>query len=259
MLKTEKTRWIRQITSNVFPFLLIIIVWELSIDLGLIKPLFLPAFSVVVQKLWEITVSGELIRHFSKTIYRMLLGYTIGASAAILMGLVIGLFQPVRRFFSPLIAATYPLPKISLLSLFMVVFGIGDAPIIASIVATASYPILLNTITGIINVDETLIKAAYNLGATKRQVMTKVVLPGALPIIFTGLKIGAAVSLIVVVAVEMYISDSGIGYLLAWATEFFKMPLLYANLIAIGIFGILIFRILDRVEMWVVPWKEGAQ
>ena len=111
MLKSEKARWLRKIISNLFPFLLIITVWELSIDLGLIRPLFLPAFSVVIQKLWEITVSGELIRHFSKTIYRMLLGYTIGASAALIMGLVSGLFQPVRRFFSPLIAATYPLPK----------------------------------------------------------------------------------------------------------------------------------------------------
>jgi len=253
MLNANK---LRKVMSSLFPFLVIIAIWEASIDFGLIKPLFLPAFSVVLNHLWEISISGELLNHFSKTIYRMILGYSIGASSAILLGLLIGFFKPLRSFFAPLIAALFPLPKISLLSLFIVVFGIGDPPIVASIVATASFPILVNTITAISNADELLIKAAYNLGANKRQVILKVILPGALPIIFAGLKIGAAISLIVVVSVEMYISNNGIGYLLAWATEFFKMPLLYANLIAIGIFGIFIFKLLETIERLCIPWKN---
>jgi NitT/TauT family transport system permease protein len=251
-----KNKKLKNIISELFPFLVVIVIWELVIDLGIIKPFFLPSFSVVIQYLWEILISGELILHFGITIYRMVVGYVIGAVAAIILGMAIGLSNPMRKFFSPLIAATFPLPKISLLSLFIVVFGIGDPPIIASIVATASFPILLNTITGIVAADDLLVKAAYNLGANKRQVMTKVILPGALPIIFAGLKIGAAISLVVVIAVEMYISNSGVGYLLSWATEFFKMPLLYANLIAIGIFGVFIFKGLDRIEKWVIPWKK---
>lgn len=170
-------------------------------------------------------------------------------------GLAIGLSAPLRLFFSPLIAATYPLPKIALLSLFLVIFGIGNAPIVASIVASAMYPVLLNTITGILAVDPILIRAARNLGANRFQVTTQVVLPGALPIIFGGLRMGAAVSLIVVVAVEMYIAQSGVGYLLAWATEFFKTDLLYANLMAIGIFGIVVFKALDVLERWALPWN----
>ncbi|MBI2528090.1 MAG: ABC transporter permease [Candidatus Rokubacteria bacterium] len=246
---------LRRVALSVMPLLVTVAVWELIVRLGIVKALFLPAFSSVLWKFWEILVTGELLSHFKITVGRMLLGYVIGAGGAVAFGLAIGLSAPLRLFFSPLIAATYPLPKIALLSLFLVIFGIGNAPIVASIVASAMYPVLLNTITGILAVDPILIRAARNLGANRFQVTTKVVLPGALPIIFGGLRMGAAVSLIVVVAVEMYIAQSGVGYLLAWATEFFKTDLLYANLMAIGIFGIVVFKALDVLERWALPWN----
>lgn len=241
---------------NSIPFITILILWESLGQLGIVKPVFLPAFSKVLVALYDITASGKLFFHFTRTTYRMAVGYFSAVVFAIFFGLAIGLSKPVRQFFNPLIAATYPLPKVSLLSLFIVWLGLGDPPIIAIIFASASYPILLNTITGILQVDKTLIKAAENLGANRRQVLVKVVLPGSIPIIFGGLRIGVAVSLIVVVALEMYIASDGIGYLLAWATEFHILDLLFSLLIVIGIFGIILFKGLDLFESILIPWKK---
>jgi NitT/TauT family transport system permease protein len=249
---------LRRAALTVLPIAAVLLVWELTVRLGLIRALFLPAVSTVLGKFWEVLLSGELLAHFRITVVRMAAGYVIGAGGAVVVGLAIGLSAPLRAFFAPLIAATYPLPKIALLSLFLVVFGIGNAPIIASIATSALYPVLINTITGILAVDPVLIRAARNLGASRYQVTVKVVLPGALPIVFSGLRMAAAVSLIVVVALEMYIAQNGVGYLLAWATEFFKTDLLYANLIAIGLFGILVFKLLDTIERRVVPWNPRA-
>lgn len=249
---------VRRIAADVFPILITLAVWELVVQSGLIRALFLPPVSKVLAKFWEVLVSGELLWHFRITVTRMLIGYAIGAGAAVVLGLLIGLSAPLRAFFAPLVAATYPLPKIALLSLFLVIFGIGDPPIIASIAASALYPVLLNTISGVLTVDPVLVRAARNLGANRYQVITKILLPGALPIILGGLRMGAAVSLIVVVAVEMYIGQNGVGNRLAWATEFFKTDLLYANLVAIGVFGVLVFKLLDGLERLAIPWRRRS-
>lgn len=246
-----------RVVRGIAPIVVTLVLWELVVQTGLIRALFLPPVSRVLARFFENVASGELLTDFRITVVRMLTGYAIGAGAAVAAGLVIGLSAPLRAFFSPLVAATYPLPKIALLSIFLVIFGLGDPPIIASIATSAFYPVLLSTISGVLTVEPMLIRAARNLGARRVQVITKVVLPGTLPIVLSGLRMGAAVALIVVVAVEMYIAQTGVGYRLAWATEFYKTDVLYANLIAIGLFGVLAFKLLDLVEWLVVPWRRS--
>ncbi len=247
---------VRAVLYNVGPIVVCLLLWEASVRSGLISAFFLPPVSVVLATLWEILVSGELMEHFSVTIWRMVAGFTLGSGSAIVFGLVVGLSKPLRQFFWPIVAAVYPLPKIALLSLFLVVFGIGDPPIIASVTVSAFFPVLLNTLIGLRTVDEILIKAARDLGANQYQVITKVVLPAALPLIFTGLRQSSAVSLIVVVAVEMYIGENGAGYVLTWSTEFFKINILYAYTVAIAIFGIILFNFVDILEKYLLPWAK---
>lgn len=246
----------RAVFFNVGPIVICLLLWEVSVRSGLISAFFLPPVSVVLAKFWEILLNGELMDHFSVTIWRMVAGFALGAGSAVVFGLVVGLSKPLRQFFWPIVAAIYPLPKIALLSLFLVVFGIGDPPIIASVTVSAFFPVLLNTLTGLRTVDDILIKAARDLGANHLQVVTKVVLPAALPLIFTGLRQSSAVSLIVVVAVEMYIGENGAGYVLTWATEFFKIDLLYAYIFAIAIFGIILFNLVDILEKYLLPWAK---
>lgn len=248
--------WVRSFTLNIGPIVVVLLLWEAVVRFGLVNAFFLPPVSVVLVTFWEILLDGQLFEHFGVTIRRMVVGYAIGAGGGVAFGLAIGLSKPLRQFFSPIVAAIYPLPKIALLSLFLVIFGIGDPPIIASVAVSAFFPVLLNTLTGLRTIDPILIKAARDLGASALQTTLKVVLPASLPMIFTGLRQSSAVALIVVVAVEMYIGQSGAGYLLAWATEFFKIDVLYANILAIAIFGILLFRFVDWVENRLLPWAR---
>lgn len=241
---------------NVGPIVVMLALWEIAVRTGLIRAFFLPPVSDVFVQFWESLVSGQLPENFLITIRRVSAGYAIGAGSAVLLGLLIGIYRPIGSFFYPVIGAIYPLPKIAMLSIFIVMFGIGDPPIIASVAISCFFPVLLNTLTGLRSVDPILIKAARDLGANRFQTTTKVILPASLPMIFTGLRQSAAVALIVVVAVEMYIGQSGAGYLLSWATEFFQINLLYANLLAIGIFGIVIFKLVDLVEYLALPWAR---
>ena len=248
--------FLRSVWSNLFPILTVLLLWELVVRLGWVNAFFLPPASVVLAKFAAMVASGELFESFRITAWRMTFGFAIGASAALVLGLAIGLSRPLLAFFSPLVAATYPLPKIALISIFLVIFGIGDPPIIASVAISTFYPILISTLTGLRSVDPILLKAAEDLGANRYQITVKVVLPGALPVIMSGMKMGTAVALIVVVAVEMYIGQTGAGHVLAWATEFFKIDLLYANVIAIGLFGIVLFKLVDIIERLLVPWAN---
>lgn len=247
----------RNLVLGLGPIVILLVFWEVSVRTGLIKALFLPPFSEVVAKFWESLNNGDLLENFSVSLKRMSLGYVYGAGSAILFGLVVGLSRTLRAFFSPIVAAIYPLPKIALLSLFIVIFGVGDPPIIASVAVSTFFPVLLNTLAGVSSVDPILIRAAQDLGASKSQVTFKVVLPGALPLIFTGMRQSAAVALIVVVAVEMYIGQNGAGHQLAWATQFYDINLLYAYIVAIGLFGIILFKAIDAIEAWLLPWKTG--
>jgi len=244
------------IVYNVGPILVVLLIWEFSVKSGLVQLFFFPAVSDVLVQFWKSMVSGEIPQHFVATIRRMVIGFGLGAGAGVLVGLALGLSVPLRTFFYPIVAAVYPLPKIALLSIFLVIFGIGDPPIIAAVTLSAFFPVLLNTLTGLRTVDPVLIRAARDLGASRLQITFKVVLFAALPMIFAGFRQSSAVSLIVVVAVEMYIGQSGAGYLLSWATEFFKINLLYANILAIGIFGILLFKLVDLIEYLVLPWAR---
>ncbi len=241
---------------NVGPIVIVLALWEIAVRTGMIRAFFLPPVSDVFVQFWDSLINGQLPENFLITTRRVSAGYAIGAGAAVLLGLFIGIYRPIGDFFYPVIAAIYPLPKIAMLSIFIVVFGIGDPPIIASVAISSFFPVLLNTLTGLRSVDPILIKAARDLGANRVQITSKVILPAALPMIFTGLRQSAAVALIVVVAVEMYIGQSGAGYLLSWATEFFKINLLYANLLAIGIFGIIVFKLVDLIEYLALPWAR---
>jgi len=242
---------------NAGPIIVVVAFWELSIRTGLIKAFFLPAASDVAFQFWKSFTAGDLVENFVVTLRRMAVGYGLGSGAAVLFGLILGLSRSLMAFFNPLVAAIYPLPKIALLSLFLVIFGVGDPPIIASVAVSTFFPVLLNTLAGLKSIDPVLIKAARDLGANRFQVATKVVLPGSLPMILTGLRQGAAVALIVVVGVEMYIGQSGVGHQLAWATQFFDIALLYTYIVAIGLFGILLFKCIDLIEALLVPWAPN--
>jgi NitT/TauT family transport system permease protein len=167
----------------------------------------------------------------------------------------------LARILDPWIAALYPLPKISLIPLLIIWLGTGEAYKIVISAITAFFPIVISSYAGIRQADRGLIKAAQDLGANRRQIQLKVVIPFAVPSIFAGLQLGMGVTIILVVAAEMIggSGQSGMGYLLIQAGQVLETEKVFAGLIVLAVFGALITKAQQRIDRWLAPWVEPAQ
>ena len=240
--------------GKVIPIVIILIVWEVGVRLFQIPPYFLPSVSSIIIRLVELLFSGELLIHTFYTIYRSLLGIFFGTVAGVLIGFMMAWYWYVDRGLDFIIAATYPLPKVALIPLLMVWLGLGEAPKLAMSVVGVIYPVIINTVVGVKNIDPLLIKAARDLGATDQQLFREVILPGSLPTIFAGLKLGAGVSFILVVASEMVFGNNGLGYIIAEAASIMHLDTVFAGLMELCIIGIGIFLLVDFLERVAIPW-----
>lgn len=236
------------------PVILVFVLWELSVRLFSIPTYQLPALTALFRKLWSWTLSGEIFVHSGATIFRSVAG-TLGAVVVgVSVGLLMAWYKKVERALDYLVAATYAIPKVATIPLFIVWLGVEEAPKLAISFIGAVYPILLNTIAGVKGVEPILVKAARDMGASDRQLFWEVMLPGALPTIFTGLKMGAGVSFIVVVATEMMFANTGLGYVIATSGSILALDGVFAGLIVLACIGVLIFSAVDRLERLIVPW-----
>jgi NitT/TauT family transport system permease protein len=192
----------------------LIIIWQILLMAGIGDRRFIPAPSDIAQRFAKLAGNGELEWHVAVTLYRVVLGYIIGAVPAVAVGLLMAMFRPVRIFVDPLIAALFPIPKIALMPLLLLAFGFGDASKIALVAIAVFFPVVVNTYVGAANIETIYWDVAKNYGASQTVMFTRIVFFGALPTIFAGLRIALAVSFIVLVASEFVATKSGIGYLI---------------------------------------------
>jgi ABC-type nitrate/sulfonate/bicarbonate transport system permease component len=216
--------------------LLAVLVWEIGARIGT-PPSYLIPPSVILASTWELTLTGELPRHAGVSAYRALLGFAIGCLCGSAMGLLAGIARPVERFYEPIISFTYPVPKIVVLPILIAWLGSGSASKIAVIAAACFYPSFINALYGAKAVQRRHIWSARNMGATRRQLFLKVVLPSALPQVLAGLRVALALAFIVVIASEMSGSRDGLGFLIATAEDNARFDLMYAAIIAIALAG----------------------
>jgi NitT/TauT family transport system permease protein len=186
-------------------------------------------------------------------------GFLVAAVSGILVGVAMGMSRLVARIVDPWIAAFYPLPKISLIPLLIIWLGTGESYKIVISAVTAFFPVAIATFASIRQVDSGLVKAAKDLGANTRQIQLKVVIPAALPGIFSGLQLGMGVTIIMVVAAEMIggSSDSGMGYLLIHAGQVMETEKVFAGLIVLAVFGAFITYTQKRIDRLIAPWMDG--
>ena len=187
----------------------LLLVWELLIRAGFGDRRFIPAPSDIAVRFWQLTLNGELAMHTAATLWRVLAGFVIGAVPAIVIGLLMAMFRPVRIFFDPLVAALMPIPKVALMPLLLLAFGFGDASKIALVATAVFFPVVVNTYAGAANIERIYWDVAKNYGASTYVMFTRVVFFGALPLIFAGLRIALAVSFVVLVAAEFVASKTG--------------------------------------------------
>ena len=241
---------------SLFSFLAILLCWELVSRRQWVTPLFLPAPSAILAEGWEMIKTGLIFKHILASLTRILWGFLLACSLGIIVGIVIGFFSIPEALGNPIIAATFPIPKIAILPLLILWLGIGEASKVAVIVLGVFFPVVINVYTGVKNVDPLLIKAALSLGSNRVRIIRKVVLPSILPMIFAGMKLGMGIALLLVVAAEMVAADAGIGFMILNAADLMETKKLMVGLIILSLLGIFFNWLFQRLEQVVIPWKK---
>jgi NitT/TauT family transport system permease protein len=233
----------------------LLVLWELLTRTGWVPALFLPSPLGVVAAGLDMLRSGELLAHVGASLGRILVGFGLGALGGVAVGLAVGVFSLAEAVGNPLIAATFPIPKIALLPLLILWLGIGEASKVAVITLGVFFPMAINTYTGVRHADPLLLRAAVSLGAGRWSLIRKVMLPSALPMIFAGLKLGAGTSLLLLVAAEMIAANSGIGFLILNAQNLMETTTLMVGIVVLSLLGLCSHWLLTRLERLAISWK----
>lgn len=236
--------------------LLILLVWELLWIQGL------PAYvlgPVEILKDFSIALgSKELYSHIGASLMRSLPGFVIGTLVGTAFGLLAGMARGFDRMLSPVIFMTYPVPKIVMLPLFMLWFGIGDFSKILIIALACFYPMFINAYYGVKATPTILVWSGLSMGAGKWRIFLKVVVPSALPLIFAGMRVSLALSFIVMFAAEMINARSGLGHLIREAENSLRFDLMYVSLLSIAVLGYAGDRLLRLSRERVLAWQESS-
>ncbi|HVP96699.1 ABC transporter permease [Methanoregula sp.] len=239
--------------------ILLIIGWEVAAII-VNNPFFLPKLETVIPLLLspfsDILGTGSLVENALVSIERVVLGFVLAAVIAIPLGIGMGRFAVLNDFFDTTIELLRPVPPLAWVPLALAWFKIGIVSIVFIIFIGAVFPILLNTVDGVRGVKNTWIEVSTTLGASERQVLTKVILPGAAPTIWTGLRVGFGISWMCVVAAEILPGPtSGLGYLIMYAYNLGQINVIIAGIIVIGLIGLIVDQGFRAVEKRWFGWR----
>lgn len=235
--------------------LILLALWEVGARSGVVDARFFPAPTTIGVALIEMAVEGELWEHIGVSLVRIFVGFLLGAIPGIALGLVMGFVPLVRAAFRPLVDALLPIPKIAILPLLLMIFGLGETTKYLVIAIGVFFPVLINTMTGVVNIDRIYVDVGRNFGAGRLYFYRTVALPGALPMVFAGLKLGVGVAFLLIVAAEFVGARSGIGFMIWNGWQVFRVEQLYVGLLLISLFGIVFATAVDRLEAALLPWK----
>lgn len=228
--------------SGVLGWLLVILIW--SIAAALSDPQFLPSPLVVWQGAVDLSKDGSLFTFMGASFLRVIIGWTLGNLIAIPIGLLIGRFSALRVLLDPIINFVRFIPPLAFITLFMLWFGIGEQSKIFLIMYATFFIVIINTITGVLFVEEDKIRSARSMGASEVQIMFHVIIPASLPYIFTGAKLAMGSSFMAIVGAEMVAANEGIGYMIWNARLYFKTDWIFVGLVILGLMGFVMDRIL---------------
>jgi NitT/TauT family transport system permease protein len=237
-------------------FIAILFLWETVSRLNWVPPLFLPAPSQILREGWVMLKTGLIFKHVFASLSRILLGFIIACALGVLVGILIGFFSIPEAIGNPVIAATFPIPKIAILPLLILWLGIGEPPKVAVIALGVFFPMVINVYTGVKNVDPILIKAALSLGSNRTRIIRKIIFPAILPMVFAGMKLGIGIALLLVVAAEMVAADAGIGFMILTAADLMETKRLMVGLVTLSLLGIFFNWLFQKLEHLLIPWKH---
>jgi NitT/TauT family transport system permease protein len=230
-------------------------IWELAGRLGWISPIFLPRPGVILAALGDLIASGALALHLRDSLFRIAAGWSLGSLAGFVAGLAIGLFSLARSAGIPFVSALFPIPKIALLPLMILWFGIGESSKVATIALGVFFPTTIAVYAAVDSVPRNLVRMAQSFGVPPAAILAKVVLPGAWPAILAGFRITASIALILVVSAEMIGAQRGIGQFVLQAGNLMIPEDLLAGIVVLSALGLAIGAVIGVIERATTRWR----
>jgi len=264
--KSKKGKTNSQVTSfysaqKVFKRSIVLIslalLWEIAPRIGLVDRAFFPALTEVFGAWWEMITSGELWNHFSASITRSITGFILALTIAIPLGLLIGWYPLARDLLNPAFEVFRNTATLALLPVFMLLLGIGEISKVSIVFYACTFPILLNTIAAVKNVDPLLIKSARSMNVSSIKLFAKVILPASVPTMFTGIRMAGTGCILVLIAAEMIGAKEGLGYFITYAQYNFLIPEMYAGILTISALGLMVNFGLGKLEKRFSRWKPN--
>lgn len=257
-LPTSRRRWktpepLLRLLSPV----VLLLLWEVAARAGLIPPRVIAAPSAIAGTLWELLSSGELGRHLLVSLQRAVTGLVIGVAIGVVAALISGLSKRGEVLLDSPMQMLRTIPSLALVPLFILWFGIGEFTKVALIVTGTTFPVYLNLYAGIRNIDPKLVEAGNSLGLTRLELIWHVILPGALPSFFVGLRYSLAISWLALVFVEQINTTAGIGYLASDARDFMRTDVIVICLLIYSVLGLLIDGLIRTLERHALAWRPS--
>jgi len=248
---------LRIVLRNVFPFAVVGAIWEIVARTGIFPQKLFPSLETVAGTFVNLTVSGILPHHAIETVIRLLLGFALAAIFGVLIGVAMGRSRRAEDIFLPLVSICAPIPGLAYAPLFLLWFGLGNFSAVLLVGFVSAFPIIFNSWTGVKAVKEIWVRSAQSMGADDRRMFRHVILPGALPYILTGMRLGLAQAWRILVAVEMLAAVPwGLGWLIFGARKFLNTDAMLAGIVVIAVIGILLEKLVfQKIENYtVVRW-----
>ena len=256
--------------------LIVLVVWEACSRAGFVSAIVLPAPTAVAAKWWQSLLpaqafdaatqshlawafSGELLHDAMSSLYRVVVGFAVGAGLALPLGLAMGAKPRFYALCNPLMQVLRPIPPIAYIPLAILWFGLGNPPAVFLIAIGAFFPVLMNTIAGVRNVDGIYLRAARNLGVDEWTMFVRVILPAATPYILAGVRIGIGTAFIVVIVSEMIAVNDGLGFRILEAREFMWSDKIIAGMLTIGLLGLALDTAVSRLNNHLLRWHRGLE
>lgn len=243
------------------PFVLplgLLLLWAVSAARGWISPQVLPSLQFVWETLADLATNGELWTHTAASLQRVLVGFVVGSALGLLLGAAMGLSRSVEAYLLPSFNALVQIPVLGWMPFVLLLVGIGEPLKYILIAKAALVPVTLATLQGFRQAPESLLEVGHVYGYTRRQQVLEIVLPTALPTLFTGLRLGFTKAWLSLVVVELVASSEGLGYLIVYGRQLFQLDLVMAAVIIVGALGYLIDRLLDAAEARLAA-RNGAR
>lgn len=236
-------------------FVVLVVLWEWGCRSGVISNIALPAPTEVVRALEDLVTTGMLWKHWSISMLRLVGGWVAGTLAGVLVGLMIGLWSLPRAGLYPLVSALFPIPKIALLPLFVVWFGIGEGSKLATIAFGTFFPTVIATIGGVDSVPRNVVRMAQSFNVPYARIVREVIVPGAMPTVLSGMRISASIAMVLLVAAEMIGAEYGVGAYILMAGSLFAIDQLIAGVVILSLTGLMVASLIGQLERRLLAWR----